>query len=188
MHSWFSFVPFRSVEVTCLLPSAQFFKIMPLEGFLVSCLALACLPSSPNQWRHLYYSVLFYNSEVWHLRTLNQSMKNQLLSISAKALKLWMKTPDLWMLSFNNLHEMAGRATPEKLGDYKLALRLYKVFKNQIPTQDWVNLNYNIIQTSRQTNCMTAKTNRLKLGMNLISNRFFYLNGKINLDWLNLIG
>ena len=56
-----------------------------------------------------------------------------------------MKTLDLWMLSFNNLHKMAGRATPEKLGDYKLALRLYKVFKNQIPTQDWVNLNYNII-------------------------------------------
>ena len=115
-----------------------------------------------------FYSVLFYNSEVWHLRTLNQSMKNQLLSISAKALKLWMKTLDLWMLSFNNLHEMAGRATPEKLGDYKLALRLYKVFKNQIPTQDWVNLNYNIIQTSRQTNFMIAETNRLKMGMNLI--------------------
>ena len=72
------------------------------------------------------------------------------------------------MLSFNNLHKMAGRVTPEKLGDYKLALQLYKVFNNQIPTQDWVNLNYNIIQTSRQTNFMIAKTNRLKMGMNLI--------------------
>ena len=26
---------------------------------------------------------------------------------------------DIWMLSFKNLHEMAGRATPDKLMDYK---------------------------------------------------------------------
>ena len=26
----------------------------------------------------------------------------------------------------------------------------------------------------------------LKVGMNLISNRFYYLNGKIEMDWLNL--
>ena len=36
-----------------------------------------------------FYSVLYYNSEVWHLKTLHQSMKNKLLSISSKALKLW---------------------------------------------------------------------------------------------------
>ena len=38
---------------------------------------------------------------------------------------------------------MVGRATPEKLLDYKLALQLYKTFYNQITTPDWVKININ---------------------------------------------
>ena len=38
----------------------------------------------------------------------------------------------------------------------------------------------------RQNTFITNKTNRLKIGMNCIYNRFFYLNGKIDLNWLNL--
>ena len=89
-----------------------------------------------------FYSVLYYNSEVWHLKTLHQSMKNKLLSISSKALKLCTKKPDMWMLSFNSLHEMVGRATPDKIFDYKLALQLYKAVNNNVPTPDWIN-NFN---------------------------------------------
>ena len=133
-----------------------------------------------------FYSVLYYNSEVWHLNSLKQSMKNQLLSISAKAIKMCTKRLDTWMLSYNNLNEMAGRATPNKLMDYKLALQLYRVVNNQVPVPDWVHLNLYNIQTRRQTTFATLKNNRLKVGMNTISNRFYHLNGKINLDWLNL--
>ena len=100
--------------------------------------------------------------------------------------KLCAKPPDMWMLSFNSLHEMVGRATPDKILDYKLALQLYKVVKNNVPTPDWININFNNIHTTRQTRFMTSKANRLKVGMNLISNRFYYLNGKIEMDWLNL--
>ena len=32
----------------------------------------------------------------------------------------------------------------------------------------------------------TTKLNVLKIGMNILSNRFYYLNGKIELYWLNL--
>ena len=135
---------------------------------------------------NLTLSVLYYNSEVWHLNSLKQSMKNQLLSISAKAIKMCTKRLDTWMLSYNNLNEMAGRATPNKLMDYKLALQLYRVVNNQVPVPDWVHLNLYNIQTRRQTTFATLKNNRLKVGMNTISNRFYHLNGKINLDWLNL--
>ena len=92
----------------------------------------------------------------------------------------------LWMLSFNNLHEMAGRATPEKLMTYKLALQLYRTFNYQTPIQDWLNINYNSVLTSRQTRFGINKSCRLKIGMNMVSNRFNYLNGKIDLNLLNL--
>ena len=102
-------------------------------------------------------------------------MKNKLLSTSAKALKLCAKTPDMWMMSFPNLHEMAGRATPDKMIDYKLALQLFMVVNYHIPTPDWINLNLNNIQTTRQTKFATQRTNRLKIAMNILSNRFRYL-------------
>ena len=70
--------------------------------------------------------------------------------------------------------------------DYKLALQLYRVVNNQVPVPDWVHLNLYNIQTRRQSTFATLKNNRLIVGMNTISNRFYHLNGKINLDWLNM--
>ena len=90
------------------------------------------------------------------------------------------------MLSFINLHEMAGRATPNKIMSYKLALQLYRTFNDQTPTQDWLNIKENIILGSRQTKFSINKSCRLKVGMNASSNRFNYLNNKIDLNWLNL--
>ena len=77
-------------------------------------------------------------------------------------------------------------SSEEKLLEYKLALQLHKVFNTNVATSDWTNINLNNIQTSRQTGFMTSRNNRLKLGMNIISNRFFYPNGKIELGWLKL--
>ena len=90
------------------------------------------------------------------------------------------------MLNFDELHEMAGRATPAKLMQYKMSLQLYKTYNLRIPITDWTNLNMNSVFTSRQTCFITNKTNKYKVGMNELSNRLWYLNGKIKLDWLNL--
>ena len=133
-----------------------------------------------------FYLILFYNSEVWHLPSLHQSLKNNLLSISAKAIKICAKSTDTWMLSFGSLHEMAGRSTPDKLMSYKLALQLYRTFNYKCPTNDWLSINFNSVLTSRQNKFSINKTNRLKVGMNILSNQFNTLNGKIDLNWLNL--
>ena len=61
----------------------------------------------------------------------------------------------IYMMSFPNLHEMAGRATPDKMIDYKLALQLFRVVNYHIPTPDWINVNLNNIQTTRQTKFVT---------------------------------
>ena len=69
---------------------------------------------------------------------------------------------------------------------YKLSLQLFKIFNYSIPVTEWDLLNQNIIFTSRQTKFKTTKQNRLRLGMNTMSNRLWILNDKIPLDWLNL--
>ena len=90
------------------------------------------------------------------------------------------------MFPFKLMPKRQFRATPDKLSNYKLALQLYKTYNYHLPHQDWVNLNLQNILTTRQKYFLTHKSNILKIGMNCISNRFNYLNGKIKLNWLNL--
>ena len=96
------------------------------------------------------------------------------------------KSSNMWMLSYKSLHEMTGRSRPQEIMNYKLALQLYKTINNQTPSRDWVNLNFKTILTSRTTTFSINKSNQRRVGMNILSNRFWYLNGKIKLDWMNL--
>ena len=132
-----------------------------------------------------FYSILYYNSEVWYLHTLKQAYKNMILSASARALRYSLKNYDPFV-SHINLHLMANRATPDQLMTYKTAPQLYKTFNNSIPITEWTHLTENIIFTSRQQNFVTSRNNNLKISSNKMSNRFWHLNGKISLDWLNL--
>ena len=132
-----------------------------------------------------YYSILYYNSEVWHLGSLKAILHKQLMSASAKALKVALHYPDP-MISYVNLHKMANRATPEMFLKYKMSLLLYRTFNNEIPETDWLSLNFDQILTSRQSNFLTQKTNNYNVGLNISSNKFYVLNGKIILDWLSL--
>jgi hypothetical protein len=61
-----------------------------------------------------YYSILYYNSEIWHLPTLNTIQKRQLLSASAAGLKLLSQSNDI-VISHERLHTLNARATPTDL-------------------------------------------------------------------------
>ena len=67
-----------------------------------------------------FYSILFYNSEIWHLPSVKPTLKQKLLSASAKALETCIKHVDP-MTSFDNIHTMCNRATPNQIMKYKLA-------------------------------------------------------------------
>ena len=107
------------------------------------------------------YSLLYYNSEIWHLPGLKIELKKKLLSISARALKITTYYPDN-MISFENIHKMNNRALPEALMTYKTAIQLYNSDNHSL---EWVNLNVNLIITSRQTNFINLKTNSTQVGL-----------------------
>ena len=132
-----------------------------------------------------FYSVLYYNSEIWHLQSLKTNLKQRLLSASSQAIKTCIKycTNDL---SFVRIHEMCERALPEKFLLYRHALLLYKLINSNLHTCEWVHLNFNQILTSRQTTFMATKNNRKRVGLNAFANRVFILNGKIPLCWFEM--
>ena len=60
-----------------------------------------------------YYSVLYYNNEIWHLPTLSPALKQKLMSASANALKLCLSKLPL-NTSHESIHRLAKRGTPPK--------------------------------------------------------------------------
>ena len=131
-----------------------------------------------------YYSILYYNSEIWNIPTLHIDAKQKLLSASANALKIC--TPSYHdRMSFIELHTINKRGTPTQMCNYKLALLLYKLINERIPYLDWMDLNFQQTFNSRQYNFNFYSINTYRVGCNNICNRLRVLNGKIDLNSIN---
>ena len=132
-----------------------------------------------------YYSVMYYNAEIWLLPNLSPNIKKQLLSASAAPLKMFGYGLNQ-LVSYERLHKMCGRATPDQVTKYKIALMLHKCHDDQNQGSDWLSINFNQNFNARQQHIYFFKTNRYKIGNNLLSNRLNILNGSITYDMLNL--
>ena len=95
------------------------------------------------------FSVLYYNSGIWHLPCLHVNLKEKLLPSSAKAIKVCAKC-NTNEISFVKLHELYHRATPEIFLLYRHALSLFKLFNTNDFHIEWAAINYNQIYTSRK--------------------------------------
>ena len=88
-----------------------------------------------------FYSILYYNSEIWHLPSLPPQSKQLLLSASAKALKISQTNPDT-MQSYANVHKECKRAQPNEILEYKHSILLHKIYNNHVPLRKWIELNF----------------------------------------------
>ena len=77
-----------------------------------------------------FYSILYYNSEIWHTPSLTPYLKKLPFSTSAKALMIC--TPNYTpMMSYKDLHTQNLCATPAQFMFYKHSLLLHSVYNNQ---------------------------------------------------------
>ena len=110
--------------------------------------------------------------------SLKYSLKQKLLSASAKALNVCTRFADNGT-SFPNLHKMCNRANPNEMMTHKIALALFKSYNKDFNCVEFVHLNCNQIITGRQTKFKTHKQHNTRVGLNSLANR-------IPLSWLNL--
>jgi hypothetical protein len=113
-----------------------------------------------------FYSILFYNSEVWHIPNLSQDLKHCLSVPLSCALHVCLHYPDR-SIPYLDLHKMNKRATPYIFCENNPALLFYKTFSNNTREGEWLYSNLNIINSSRQTWFMTREYNSLKIGFNV---------------------
>ena len=131
-----------------------------------------------------FYSVLYYNSEIWHIPSISNNAKRKLLSASAQPLKLCHYKYDR-NISFNCLHSTLKRATPTQIMTYKHALLLHKVYNDETISPEWQDLFFIQTFNNRSPNANFIDTSNYKIGKNILSNRFIILNNKITLSSLN---
>jgi hypothetical protein len=112
-----------------------------------------------------FYSILLYNSEVWHVPSLTQDLKHCLLVASSLALKMCLRCPDS-SISYLDLHKMIKRAT------FETPLMLYKTFSDKIPEDGWLHLNMNVINTTKLRLLLTKRDHSLKIGWNCAAQVF----------------
>ena len=130
-----------------------------------------------------YYSILYYNAEIWLLPTLKAQLKQKILSASAQPLKFTTNNYN-YMMSFETLHIMNQRANPNQITVYKHALLLHKIY-NDDSNINWNDLFFTQHFNQRNQTIKFFNTSNFKVGNNLLTNRFTSLNGKIELSWLN---
>jgi hypothetical protein len=88
-----------------------------------------------------FYSILYYNSEVWNLPTIKPQLKQQLVSASGRALKACTFKSDPEG-SFIGLHKLNHRTTPNRVMIYKHALMKYKLYNYREHLTEWSHLNF----------------------------------------------
>ena len=128
----------------------------------------------------LFYSRLYYGSQIWLIPSLKRVLKTKLFSASGNALKLLERDR-----SFRELHKKYNRATPTQFQKYTTAVSFYDLVKNSTPENDWINLQFNI-QNDRRNPRLTFQTNnRYKCGINCLSNRFKSVTNEVDKEWIS---
>ena len=131
-----------------------------------------------------FYSILYYNCEIWLMPSISPRLKQQLLSASANALRLLNNISDL-RLSFDQLHNIHKRANPTKMMQYRLSIQLYKIYNATTVDEDWVDLNVQQSFNARTNTLHINDYSNLKVGKNIMMNRLGLLNFQIDLDLFN---
>ena len=131
-----------------------------------------------------YYSVLYYNADIWMIPSLSPALKQKLLAASSQVLRISTRNFDR-MTSYQRLHSIAKRATPDQICQYKHALLLHKTYNDSDQGKEWLALNINQNFNARNPKFISADTSNYKIGRNITSNRLRSVNNKINLADLN---
>ena len=126
----------------------------------------------------LYFSKLYYGSEVWHLPERTNAQNKMIKSASANALKTITNEITIFH-THTQIHNMTKRALPDQMLKYKHALMLYKLYRQCIPNEEFIGLNFQANLNQRLQYYNFIKRQNYSVGSNILLNRLCCLNNEI---------
>ena len=133
----------------------------------------------------LFYSKLYYGSEVWHLPGRSQSQNKKLKLASANAIRACDKSLTIYN-THTQIHNSADRAMPDQMIKYKHAITMYKLFKTCQQEPEFVNLNFQLNLNPRINHANFFNRQSYETGNNILHNRLSHMNNTIEKSWLDL--
>ena len=126
----------------------------------------------------LFYSKLYYGSEVWHLPDRSTEQNKMIKFASANALRIISNEMTIYH-THTEIHKMAKRALPDQMIQYKHALMMYKLFIHCTPDNEFVHLNFQANLNQRLQHHKFLKMQNYSVGNNILLNRMCSLNNTI---------
>lgn len=133
----------------------------------------------------LAYSKLYYGSLVWLGPMTHRLYKKRLKAASVGIIRSALNLYE-WNLSYDDLHEVAGRGTPEQMAQYQHALAYYDLFNSRIPHSIWHTCDQKKLTNERNNFQLIPQTNKTKIGLNSLDNRLNHITKLIPTTHLSL--
>jgi len=131
-------------------------------------------------------SKLYYGAPVWLSRSLHSANQKKLLRASAGLIKSCIENQDWNLVSFSDLHQLSGKATPMMMSDYFQAMTLKNIVKHSTPDLVWAKLQMNY-RLNRRTGAITFGNGSTNLyGRNNFGNRVQHVSNKLPAGWENM--
>ena len=132
----------------------------------------------------LFYSKLYYGSEVWHLPERTTTQNKMIKFASANALRITTNEITIYH-THTEIHQMTNRALPDQMIQYKHALMMYHLLRKCTPDNEFMFLNFQANLNQRLQYHNFLKIQNYNVGNNILLNRLCSLNNKINISLTN---
>jgi len=134
----------------------------------------------------LAFSKLYYAAPVWLNRNLHSLAKQNLLRASTNILKSCFRQGDWNYVSFKDIHEIAGIATPIMYSDYCHVTTLKRIIETCHPETVWNRLQHNCIELRRENRIFFTNGSQTPMGLNNFANRVQFTSSKLTSNWDSL--
>ena len=81
---------------------------------------------------------------------------------------------------------MADRALPDKMCQYRHAIFMFKLFRNMICENEFVQMNFQLYENERSSKLRFIRNQNYDVRKNILLNRFCDLNDLIDKKWIEL--
>jgi len=136
----------------------------------------------------LYYSKLYYASEVWLWPNMPTGLLKILTSTSSKILKTitGIKCDQTDHISFYELHKRTNRATPKMMSLYTQATAMHRIISNQTPMVIFTDLALHHVDSTRHYKPTFVKSSWNRSGDNIFRNRVQKMCNELQTDMTTL--
>lgn len=130
------------------------------------------------------YSRLYYAAAVWLIPNLAKPLWSRLLSTSAHVIKAALSLQE-WTISFNDLHEVAGRGTPKMMANYVTSTNLHSIMQDEIPDDLSARLKRLLKVNVRTDKFYVQKNGKTRISKNDFCERLDVIQSEIKASDLN---